>query len=151
MTNKLEIMDRELAIQLFNETWDLIDNQNRMSDEDSQMLEKAYASLYHWRKVGTPLNLARGSWQISRVHALLGHGDSSLMMAKQSLSICEEHGYADFDLAFASEAIARAYAVKKQFEHSSEWIQKAQKDAEGIEKEEDRTYFLSELETVPVK
>lgn len=73
------------------------------------------------------------------------------MMAKQSLSICEEHGYADFDLAFASEAMARAYAVKKQFEHSSDWIQKAQRDAEVIEKEEDRTYFLSELETVPVK
>lgn len=40
MTNKLESMDRELAIQLFNETWDLIDNQKRTSDEDSQMLEK---------------------------------------------------------------------------------------------------------------
>lgn len=59
MTIKQESMDRELAIQLFNETWDLIDNQNRTNDENSQMLEKAYASLYHWRKVGTPLNLAR--------------------------------------------------------------------------------------------
>lgn len=151
MSMNQKSMDRELAIQLFNETWDLIDNPNRTADEESQMLEKAYASLYHWRKVGTPLNLARGSWQVSRVHALLGQGDSALMMAKQSLSYCEEHGYADFDLAFASEAMARAYAIKKQFEHSSEWIQRAQRDAEGIEKKEDSTYFLSELETVPVK
>ena len=53
-------LHQKWAIQLFNETWDLIDMKDRTRDDDSQMLEKAYASLYHWRQVGTTLNLVRG-------------------------------------------------------------------------------------------
>ena len=49
------------------------------------MLEKAYASLYHWRHCGTALNVARGHWQISRVHAIIGNGESSLFHARTKL------------------------------------------------------------------
>lgn len=143
--NKLH---REWAVRLFNETWDLIEKEGRTRDEDSQMLEKAYASLYHWRQCGTPLNIARGAWQISRVHALLGQGDSSLFHAMQSLHICEENEYGDFDLAFAHEAMARAYVVLGNKELSHESIAKAKIASEAIQKEGDRTYFLSELTTI---
>jgi hypothetical protein len=146
-----EKVHRELAVRLFNETWDLIEKEDRTRDEDSQMLEKAHASLYHWRQCGTPLNIARGAWQISRVHALLGQGDSSLFQAIQSLQICEENKYGDFDLAFAHEAMARAYAVLGNKELSREAIAKAEKASEAIQKEGDRTYFVSELASIHLK
>ena len=134
--------------ELFNETWNLIDKKDRTNDEDSQMLEKAYTSLYHWRQCGTALNVARGQWQISRVNALLEKGDSSLFHAIRSLEICEESNIGDFDLAFAHEAIARAYAVLGNKKQSLNSVAKAEKSSESIKKVEDRTYFLSELKTI---
>ena len=77
MKETVSINHRSITMQFFNETWDLIEKKDRTGDEDSQMLEKAYASLYHWRQVGTRLNLARGYWQVSRVHAILGQGDAA--------------------------------------------------------------------------
>ena len=143
-------LHREWAVKLFNETWDLIEKENRTRDEDSQMLEKAHASLYHWRQCGTPLNVARGQWQIARVHAILKNGEPSLFHAEQSLHICKENDIGDFDLAFAHEAIARAYAVLGDKEGCYESISKAKEASNAIEKEEDCTYFLSELQTIQV-
>ena len=120
---------REWAVRLFNETWDLIEKEDRTLDEDSQMLEKTYASLYHWRQCGTALNVARGHWQISRVHAIIGNGDPSLFHANQSLSICNENDIGDFDLAFAFEAMARANAVLGDKEQSNVSIAKAEEVA----------------------
>ena len=53
MTETVTIDHRLIAVRLFNETWDLIEKKDRTGDDDSQMLEKAYASLYHWRQVVT--------------------------------------------------------------------------------------------------
>lgn len=146
--DNLKDLHRELAGKLFNETWDLLDKKGRNDDEDSQMLEKAYASLFHWRQCGTELNVARGQWQISRVNALLEKGDSSLFHAIRSLEICVENNIGDFDLAFAHEAIARAYAVLGNKKQSLNSIAKAEKASKSIEKEEDFTYFLSELKSI---
>ena len=146
--DNLKGLHREWAVKLFNETWDLIDKKDRTNDEDSQMLEKSYASLYHWRQCGTPLNVARGQWQISRANALLEKGDSSLFHARRSLEICEENNIGDFDLAFAHEAMARAYAVQGNKKLSLNSVAKAEKASESIGKEEDRTYFLSELKSI---
>jgi len=35
------------------------------------MLHMAHASCYHWSIIGTPLEIERGEWQVSRVHSVL--------------------------------------------------------------------------------
>jgi pterin-4a-carbinolamine dehydratase len=55
-------LHRNLAVQAFNATWDFIEKENKSADEISEMLNTAHASLYRWRKVGTPLNIQRGEW-----------------------------------------------------------------------------------------
>src|SRR3954464_1947812 len=84
---------------------------DRSAADDDRMLHAAHASRHHWGEVGTPANLARGEWQCSRVYAVLGRAEPSLHHAHRVLEICEQHGIADWDLAFAYEALARAHAV----------------------------------------
>ena len=53
-----------------------------------------------------------------------------------------------FDLAFAYESIARAYAVIGDENQKEAYIQMANEASVNIEKKEDLEYFLSELATV---
>lgn len=148
MIKEQDDIHRKWAIQLFNETWDLIEKKDRTGDEDSQMLEKAYASLYHWRQVGTTLNLVRGYWQVSRVHAILGQGDAAYFYGILGVEHCEAEGYGDFDLAFAYESVARAEKSRGNSETMNSWFERGQTAAENISKEQDKKYFLSELVSI---
>ncbi|WP_017379415.1 hypothetical protein [Paenisporosarcina sp. TG-14] len=148
MTKEENGLHRKWAVQLFNETWDLIEKKERTSDEDSQMLEKAYASLYHWRQIGKKLNLARGYWQVSRVHAILSQGEAAYFYGIAGFELCEAEDFGDFDLAFAYESLARAEKCRGNFESMSTWFERGQIAAENIVKEDDKKYFLSELASV---
>lgn len=112
------------------------------------MLEKAYASLYHWRQVGTKLNLVRGYWQVSRVHAILGQGDAAYFYGISGVELCEAEGFGDFDLAFAYESVARAEKCRGNRESMNSWFERGQAAAENIAKEQDKKYFSSELASV---
>jgi hypothetical protein len=54
----------------------------------------------------------------------------------------------DFDLAFAYEALSRAYAVAGEGDKSREYIELAQAAGEQIEDEGNREYFMGELSAV---
>ncbi len=104
-------IQRSFAKELFNHTWDLMEKTDRAPSDDAQMLHEAHASRYHWGEVGTPVNVSRGEWQVSRVNALLKFGDAALFHARQCFETCGSEGAADWDLPFAHEALARAYAA----------------------------------------
>ena len=50
---------KQLAIALFNETWDLIDKAKRSKDEDALMIHASHASLYHWLQIGDYIYMIR--------------------------------------------------------------------------------------------
>jgi hypothetical protein len=52
---------------------------------------------------------------------------------------------ADFDRAFAFEAVARASALAGRREEAQRYFNLAQQAGEAISDEQDRSYFLSEL------
>lgn len=139
---------REWGMRLFNETWDLIDKSDRTIEEDFKMLHGAHASRYHWGECGTTINFARGEWQISRVYALLNRPEPALVHAEHSLRYCRQIAMEGLDLAFAYEAMARAYALSGESEKQKEMVLQAEKTAETIEKEEDKAYFLKELASI---
>ncbi len=82
---------REFAIQAFNGVWELLDKKDRTPDDDVRMIHMAHASRYHWGEIGTPLEFARGDWQLSRVYATLGFGVMAFKYAKGCLGLCEKH------------------------------------------------------------
>ena len=142
-------MHRQLGVDLFNSTWTLIDKADRSPDETEVMIHAAHASAYHWRQVGTPLNFSRSDWQISRVYALLNRPEAAMHHAQHCLEICDAEAIGDFDLAFAYEALARAYSVDGKQDEAKRYIEKARAAGEQIKEKDDRKYFFDELATVP--
>jgi len=141
-------MHRKFAVDCFNQTWDLLDNADRSKEDDMQMIRTAHTSRYHWGQIGEPVNFARGDWQIARVYAVLGFGVMSHKYAKSCLEICEKEKLDYFDLAFAYEALARACSVSGDVAMVGGYIRLAKDAADGIEKEEDKDYFISELKSI---
>jgi len=140
---------RQLAIDLFNGVWRLLDRGDRDAEDDDRMLHMAHASRYHWGEVGEPVNRSRGEWQCSRVYAVLGRPEPALHHARRGLEICQRHGLRDFDLAFAYESLARACAVAGEPEQAREWTERALAAAPEIAEDDDRELLLSDLESIP--
>jgi uncharacterized protein YndB with AHSA1/START domain len=100
---------RAQGIECNNSTWEMIEA-DRTPENDEEMLRRAYASTYHWARAvrRVPANEARGAWLLAKVQLLVGQPGLSLRYADRCMSLCQEHGLADFDLAYAHEARARA-------------------------------------------
>lgn len=139
---------KQIAIDLFNLTWDLIEKQDRTETEDDTMLYAAMASRYHWGIVGTPLNFARGEWQISRVYAILGKSEAAIDHARKSLRLCTEHDLGDFDLGFAYEAMARAYHIAGDSAEQESYLSLAMQTAEKVQQENNKNWLLKNIESV---
>ena len=146
MSDKLD--HRQLAVDLFNHTWELLDQNERTQAEVDEMIHAAHASRYHWGLAGTAINLARGEWQISRVYSVVERGEPAHYHARRSLEICQENNIGDFDLAFAYEALARAASVAGDQEALKENLAFAKAAGEKIAEQDDKDYLFSELENI---
>ena len=140
---------RKMAAKLFNATWDLIGKKHRTKEEVDAMIHMAHASRYHWGVVGGPKEFAIGEWQISRVYAVLDRPEPSLFHAQRSLEICEARHVNGFPLAYAYEALARAFAIAGKARLRDACMKLAKTAGEKIEEAEDRTQFFKDLRTVP--
>lgn len=104
---------REIGVNRFNATWDLIDmGRKRSPDDDVEMLLSAMTSRWHWGRVGGPEEMTTGDWQIAHVASLLGLGDLALLFASRNLTTAEAQGWDGWRLASAHEGMARASAVR---------------------------------------
>jgi hypothetical protein len=101
--------ERQLAVDLYNGLWPLMEKDARTPEEDAQLVHQAHASLYHWSQVGEQVNRARGEWMCSRVYAVVGRAEPALWHAHRCIALAEPSG--DWDLAIAYEALARAAVV----------------------------------------
>lgn len=139
---------RQMAIELFNLTWDLMEKTDRTPAETDRMINAAHASRYHWEIAGDALNIARGEWQISRVYSVIGRAEPCLYHAERCLHVTLENKLADFDLAFAYEAMARACHLSGDLMETAKFITLGQEAGEKINEEDDREYFFKELNTI---
>jgi len=142
---------RQYAVELFNLTWDLIDKQDRNQEENDRMINAAHASRYHWEIAGEAVNIARGEWQISRVYALLQRVEPCLYHAHRCLDVTLENDLKDFDLAFAYEAMARAFHLTVDDTDTAKYFSLAENAGNQIQDQGDRDYFFSELLTIQSK
>ncbi|MDQ1710126.1 MAG: MerR family transcriptional regulator, thiopeptide resistance regulator [Frankiaceae bacterium] len=141
---------RGLAGRLFNETWTLIENDARSSDDDRAMLTKACASRELWSDIGGPAELVTADWQIAHVASLLGHASLALDFATAAY----ERAAASSDipawlLASACEGLARAHAVAGHDAERDSWIGKANDALATEDDAEDRELIESQIATIP--
>lgn len=136
---------RALAVELFNRTWELIAKPDRSQRETDLMIHSAHASRLHWEEIGSPANHARGEWQVSHVYAVLGRGEPAMFHARRCLEICEQNGIADWDLAYAHEAVARAARLDGDEAMSVRHLWLAQEAGGQINEPDDGEAFLADL------
>jgi hypothetical protein len=139
---------RQLGVDLFNHVWTLLGKAERTQAEDDEMLHAAHASRHHWAQVGTPANAARGEWQCSRVYTVLGRAEPAVHHARRCLELCEANAIGDWDLAFAHEALARAYALAGDDEHAARHKRLAREAGDAIADPEDREHFDEDYATL---
>ena len=139
--------DRAYGVAFNNRVWELLAKPERSRDEDEELIHAAHASYLHWCVAGTALHRQRGLWMISHVYAQLGFGERALHYARKSatLSVEYEKLMRDFDLCYASEAMARAHAVLGEHGEASKHFALAYRAGKKILGEKDKEIFLGDL------
>jgi hypothetical protein len=138
--------ERQMAVDLFNEVWSLMGRSDRGAQEDAAMVHAAHASVHHWSRVGAGENLARGEWQVSRVYTVLARSEPARWHAERCLALCQEHGLADWDLAYAHEALARAALVDGDVETARRELAEAR--SVPVAEDDDRELLEKDLATI---
>ena len=141
---------QEFAKTTNNRIWELLDKEVRTQLEDDELLYAAYASYYHLLKVGSAVYQQRGEHLISKVYASLGVPQQALHHAKKCWELTGQHGdeMRDFDLAFAYECLARAYAMNGDMEIGLRCYELARESGEKIRDPADREIFEKDLREV---
>lgn len=136
--------ERQLGVDLFNGTWRLIESR----DDDELMVHMAHASNYHWVVAPEckPENRARGAWLLSRVYTLVGRPEPALHYAERCFEWCERNAIADWDLAFAYEALARVSRLVGDDDAAQSYLELAR--SVEIAEDEDRELLEADLATV---
>lgn len=134
-----------------NSVWELLDGREHTPEEADELLQRAYASAYHWKRAtgATVINRARASWMMSRAHVTLGHGPVALFHADRCATFTEQavHDAADFDHAYAYEARARALACLGRLDEAREMRRRA--ESVTVADEEDRAIVEGDLAAEP--
>jgi hypothetical protein len=140
---------RHFAQSCNQHVWALVAKDERTPDEDTEMVDAAHASLFHWRYAGTGLHQQRGEWLISHVYALLGMGDNALRHAERCLALTATHQAVmeDFDVAYAYLGMARAHAMLDHAADAQEYLTMAEAAGKAIVDDEDRDIFTTDLDS----
>ncbi len=142
---------RRLAIDANNSTFELLDGRSHSSEEADELLQRAYAAAYHWRRAdgAAPINQSRAAWLVGRAHAVLGHGDVALHHAERCAALLAEAGEhaADFDRAYAHELRARALACLGRLDEAGDEYDRAA--AVEIADADDREIVQADLAAPP--
>ena len=142
--------ERQLAVDLFNHAWTLIELDGRTPEQDDELIHAAHASRHHWAAVGTPANLARGEWQLSRVYTVLGRAEPALHHAQRCLAYCEANpdSLEDWDLPYAHEALARANALAGEVDEAGRHAAQARELSARVAGAKDREHLEADLATL---
>jgi uncharacterized protein YndB with AHSA1/START domain len=145
----MAVHHRAFARALNNLVWRLLAASGRTAEDDARMVDAAHASQYHWREAGGP-PATRGEWLVSHVYAVLGRPEPALHHARRCLELAgAEPGVADFDHAYAAEAMARALACAGDPGQAAGWHSRATAAGATIADDEDRKIFTEDLATGP--
>ena len=142
---------RRRAIDANKATWSLLEKADRTPEETARMIGTAHASLAAWEKTGGPTEAQRGNWLIARVYLDAGHADAAMEFARRTMELTKAHKaiLADFDLAFAKEIAARAWAANGNLARAREHYDGARMLGEAIADPGDKAEFFRQFALPP--
>jgi Activator of Hsp90 ATPase homolog 1-like protein len=140
---------RWFARSLNGLVWRLLARTDRTAADDARMVDAAHASQHHWREAGGP-PATRGEWLVSHVYAVLGRPEPALHHARRCLALGDgDPAAADFDHAYAAEAMARALACAGELDQAASWHSRATAAGAAVADDEDRRIVTDDLATGP--
>jgi hypothetical protein len=108
---------RKFAMSCNNRAWEL-SVEDRTPAQDSELLQLAHASAWHWSRIGSELNQMRAKMLVAAVHAELGLGSSALRFAHEMRDYFSDTDTADWEIAFVHTVHAHAaFAAGAAAEH----------------------------------
>ena len=135
---------------LYNHAWELLEKPDRTPAEDDEMLAAAFASRFHWGRVGGDQQKIFGDEHIARVCSYLGLGDLAVKYATQALAATQAtEGLPDFALAAAHETLARAAAAVGDRATRDEHVALGKSALDLIAEDDDRVEIEKQLDSVP--
>ena len=142
---------RRRAIEAHGRAWTLLEKAGRTDAETAEMIGAAHASLKAWESAGGPIEAQRGNWLVARAYIDAGLAEPALEFASRTMELTRAHqtALADFDLAFAKEIAARAWALAGNLSRAKEHADGARKLGEAIKNEEDRAEFFRQFARGP--
>ena len=115
------------------------------------MLHAAHASRYHWGRVGLPVNLSVGEWQLSRVYSVLRRPEPAVHHGQRALAIARWAHLGNFYIAYAHEALARALAIAGRPKERDRHVAVARRLSPRIRDPDDRRMLSEDLATIPAR
>ena len=142
---------RDLAVELYNAAWELLDSPDRTDAEDDEVLTLAFASRHHWGEAddGGDEQLAIGDWFIGHVAAHLGLSALAVRFSGRALDRVESSGMGGWLLASAYEGMARAHACAGDAEGRARYTALAEAALDGIDDPDEREVIEDQLRSIP--
>ena len=140
---------RSFAVTCNNEAWALSEKPVRTPEEDSGMLQRAWAAAYHWFQVGGEVERNRAESLLAQVHGILGHGDLAMTYAQRNHDFVLGRKSDGWEIAFAHAILANAAHAAGNADLHREQYAKAHSECEALTDPQDKKIFLDTFQSVP--
>lgn len=142
---------RYFGVQYNNLIWKVLEKKEWTAADKAQAIQYGQASLLHWESYSacTNANRQRGNYMVARVYVFAHDALNALYYAQQCLHFTTTYPseMQDFDVAYAYEIMARAYALNKNVEQGKTYYEKAITAANAIKNPKDRKIFDGDFKT----
>lgn len=139
---------RQMAVDMFNRTWELLGEPNRTPSQDREMLGAALGSHYHWSRVGDEKNFAISDWQVARVLAMINQPDLAQQFADLALRRAVDGELGPFLVGCGHEVLARVAATKGDREARDNHLARADDLLSVIADEDERQVLKADLDSL---
>lgn len=141
-------LHKHFSTHCFNESWKLIDKENRSDEENEEMVHYAMASLFHWskREDCTDRHKSIGCWQVSRCYALAGGHEQAERYGKLCLEFSEKEE--PFYLGYAHETLARVHGLNGNTDLKDKHLQIAKELCHQIKDKEKKELLEADLSNI---
>lgn len=141
---------RRFASEANNEAWRRSEAASRSPDEDQAMVDAAHAAAYHWRAVGTEVQIARAVLLLAHVHALLGHGSVAMRHARTAFESITSRRSPEWEVAFAHAVLANAASAAGDHALHAQHHALAKSMGRALASAEEREIFDATFVRIPV-
>lgn len=134
----LEKAHRWFAVECNNRAWDLVEASERSAVQLEEMIHLAHTACYHWKQVGTELNLLRAEVLLATVYCIANREQGALIYAiSANTRMSQVAGCTLFDRTSLAGVAAMAYHLADQTQKVQELREEFQQLLSEIEDEQE--------------